>query len=212
MPALALAGVLLTASALAALLVADARGRTTLSGAFKVLASTGFLLAAVGFGAAENPYGRALLVAFGLSFLGDVLLVATTRRALLAGLGAFLLAHVAFGTAFVLYGLRPIWTLVAFAVLTVPRWYVLRWLDPHLEGPMRPAVQIYVSIISVMVALAVGASAAGGSAWVAAGALCLYLSDLAVARRRFVKPGFSSRLWGLPLYYAAQLLLAATAG
>jgi uncharacterized membrane protein YhhN len=33
---------------------------------------------------------------------------------------------------------------------------------------------------------------------------------LSVARDRFVVPGFVNRAWGLPLYYAAQLVLAAT--
>ena len=44
------------------------------------------------------------------------------------------------------------------------------------------------------------------------GALGFFLSDLAVARERFVAKGFTNKLWGLPLYYGAQLLLAWTAG
>jgi hypothetical protein len=43
---------------------------------------------------------------------------------------------------------------------------------------------------------------------VRAGALLFYLSDLAVARDRFVRPGLANRLVGLPLYYAGQVLLA----
>ncbi len=34
------------------------------------------------------------------------------------------------------------------------------------------------------------------------------VSDIAVVRDRFVTTGFVNRLWGLPLYYAAQLLIA----
>jgi hypothetical protein len=34
------------------------------------------------------------------------------------------------------------------------------------------------------------------------------VSDLFVARDRFVQPGFVNRLLGLPLYYAAQAMLA----
>jgi hypothetical protein len=33
-------------------------------------------------------------------------------------------------------------------------------------------------------------------------------SDIAIVRNRFVAPGFVNRLWGLPLYYAAQLIIA----
>jgi hypothetical protein len=42
------------------------------------------------------------------------------------------------------------------------------------------------------------------------GALLFFVSDLAVARDRFVSPGFANAAWGLPLYYAATLVLAAT--
>ncbi len=41
-------------------------------------------------------------------------------------------------------------------------------------------------------------------------AVMFYFSDLAVARDRFVEPGPVNRLWGLPLYYAAQFVFAAT--
>ena len=46
--------------------------------------------------------------------------------------------------------------------------------------------------------------------WIAGGALAFYLSDLSVARDRFVRPAFVNRAWGLPLYYGAQFVLAAT--
>jgi hypothetical protein len=45
---------------------------------------------------------------------------------------------------------------------------------------------------------------------VAVGALAFAASDVSVARDRFVRPEFVNRAWGLPLYYAAQLLLATT--
>jgi len=41
----------------------------------------------------------------------------------------------------------------------------------------------------------------------AAGGVLFFASDLAVARERFVARAFSNRVWGLPCYYAAQLLL-----
>ena len=42
------------------------------------------------------------------------------------------------------------------------------------------------------------------------GAVLFLLSDLSVARDRFVAPGFVNRLWGLPFYYGGQVLLAAS--
>jgi hypothetical protein len=46
--------------------------------------------------------------------------------------------------------------------------------------------------------------------WIFIGALLFYLSDLAVARERFFESGFENRLFGLPAYYAAQVILAMT--
>ena len=38
--------------------------------------------------------------------------------------------------------------------------------------------------------------------------MMFFVSDLAVTRNRFVVPESMDWLWGLPLYYAAQLFLA----
>jgi uncharacterized membrane protein YhhN len=75
---------------------------------------------------------------------------------------------------------------------------------------MRTPVRIYMVVIGVMTALACGVSAGGGPWAVAVGALAFAASDVSVARDRFVRPEFVNRAWGLPLYYAAQLLLATT--
>jgi uncharacterized membrane protein YhhN len=42
----------------------------------------------------------------------------------------------------------------------------------------------------------------------AVGAALFFASDLAVARNRFVAKAFVNRAWGLPAYYAGQLLIA----
>jgi uncharacterized membrane protein YhhN len=44
------------------------------------------------------------------------------------------------------------------------------------------------------------------------GAVSFYLSDLFVARDRFVKSEFTNRLIGLPMYYCGQFLLAFSIG
>jgi uncharacterized membrane protein YhhN len=75
----------------------------------------------------------------------------------------------------------------------------------------------YVIIITLMVA---GAWSVFGSvhlAWegrllVFVGALGFYVSDVFVARNRFIKPEFLNRLIGLPLYYGGQFLLAFSVG
>jgi uncharacterized membrane protein YhhN len=128
----------------------------------------------------------------------------------LAGLGAFLLGHLAFAVAFAARGISPLWTVLAAAVLLIACARVLSWLLPHVAPPMRAPVVAYALVITAMVASAIGAMAAGAPALLAVGAAMFYASDLAVARDRFVAPGFGNRLWGLPLYYGAVLLLAST--
>jgi hypothetical protein len=59
-----------------------------------------------------------------------------------------------------------------------------------------------------MLSLAVGARGAGGHWIILIGAFLFYLSDISIARDRFIEPSFTNRLWGLPLYYGAQILLA----
>jgi len=59
----------------------------------------------------------------------------------------------------------------------------------------------------------VSVSWAGALPWTAAtGAILFYLSDLAVARHRFVHESFVNRVIGLPTYYLGQFLLALTIG
>jgi uncharacterized membrane protein YhhN len=86
---------------------------------------------------------------------------------------------------------------------------VLRWLWPSLGPKLRPAVVAYVAAISLMVTLAAGAAASAGPV-IVTGAAAFAVSDVFVARQRFVRRSLANKLWGLPLYYAAQFLLAST--
>jgi uncharacterized membrane protein YhhN len=85
---------------------------------------------------------------------------------------------------------------------------VFRWLRPHLPADMVIPVYAYMGVISAMLVAAAGAAPA--SVAIPIGAAMFYVSDLAVARDRFVVSGFANRVWGLPLYFAAQLVLAST--
>lgn len=199
---------ILTATALAGLLVGEARGDGRWVSLFKPLASCGFLGLAIAAGALESAYGRVLLAALLLSWVGDVLLISREPGGFLAGLASFLLAHLAYAGAFAARGTSWGWAAAALALLAMPYLLVNRWLSPHVKPSLSGLVRIYGMAISVMLALACGTLAAGHSPAIFAGALAFYLSDLAVARDRFVRESFVNRLWGLPLYYASQLLLA----
>jgi uncharacterized membrane protein YhhN len=200
-----------TAAAVACLLIAERRGAPLGVWVAKPVASTGFVALALARGALDDGYGRWVLGALALGWLGDVLLIPKgARRSFAAGLASFLLGHLAFVGAFWVRGTHALWLAggaLCAAALALP---VLRWLGPHVPARLRSAVRAYVAVISAMLAAAAGAFGATGDAQLLAGAIGFFASDLAVARQRFVAPSFANKLWGLPLYYAAQLLLAGT--
>ena len=66
----------------------------------------------------------------------------------------------------------------------------------------------YVIAIIAMCAFAIAVSAAADAWSLTVGALAFAISDISVARDRFVAHHFINRLWGLPLFYVAQVILA----
>lgn len=176
----------------------------------KPLASATFIAAGLRAGLPETAYGQALIAGLVLAALGDVLLIPPDRRAFLAGLVAFLAGHVLYAIAFVVRGvlLEPV--ALTSAILLVAAIAVVRWLWPHVDNAMRAPVLAYVAVISAMLALSVGTAGRSPEVAIPLGALAFYLSDLTVARQRFVAPGFANRAVGLPLYFGSQLLLAST--
>ncbi len=227
--AYALAGV--TALLLVALLVGE-RSAAPWRGWVKAVASAGFIATALAAGATDSAYGGWVLAALCLGWVGDVSLVSARRAWFLAGLGAFLLSHLAYIGAFAAVRPNAVVAIVVAACLLVPAALVARWLWPHLGADMRGPVLAYLAVITAMMAAAAGAVAGEGpatpaiavltqgeplprSVWDAAvmsAAAAFYLSDLWVARDRFVAPGFANRIWGLPLYYGAQVVFALSVG
>ncbi len=202
---------LATGAGVAALLAAEARGLRAGVWIAKPLASSGFVALALTRGALGTTYGRWILAGLALGWLGDVLLIPKgARRAFAAGLASFLLGHLAFAAAFAARGLDLGWLAAGAAAAGAGAVPVLRWIGPGVPGALRLPVRAYVGVISLMVASAAGAFGATRDALLLAGALGFFGSDLAVARERFVAKSFLNPLWGLPLYYASQLLLAST--
>lgn len=192
-----------TAALLAVHLAAERRGVGELRVAGKLGASAAFVALAVALGV-EGPFEVAILAGLLLSVIGDGLLLSSRRTPFLAGLAVFLLAHVAYAIAFA--GPSRPSLAVALAVGGASA-AALAWLWPWAGG-MRVPVAAYCAVIAVMVWLALGVPRPE----VRAGALLFWLSDLLVARQRFVRPAFANRLVGLPLYYAGQLLIASAVG
>jgi uncharacterized membrane protein YhhN len=201
---------LLVAVATLLLLFAEERQSHTGKWIFKPAASTAFVAMALFAGALDSPYGIAVLVALCLSWLGDVLLIPKDKRAFKAGVLAFLAGHLGFGAAFVLLGVDLVWTAVAAVGLAVVGVVVGRWIVGQTPPKLKGAVVAYIVVISVMVALGVGVVTGGGHPLMLVAAVAFYLSDITVARNRFMKEEFVNRLVGLPLYYGAQVLFAFT--
>ena len=191
-----------------AYILADWRNSTTFKGIFKPIASTAFIAAAITLGALESRFGQAILAGLALSWFGDVFLLSRSKGLFQAGLVSFLLAHVAYCVAFVLHGLDLWWSLATAVVLIPGAVLLARWIVPNVSAEMRAPVVAYMTVISVMVALAGGTLGAGGTPIILVGAATFYVSDIFVARDRFISPGVSNTVLGLPLYYAAQVFFA----
>lgn len=122
-------------------------------------------------------------VALAFSFLGDVLLQAPGDIGFLLGLGAFMLAHL----AYLLLFLKPLrerripWYALVYAV-----WWIalVVLLAPHI-GPLLIAVAAYGFVLAASSAAALGAGRVA-----AVGALIFLLSDTILAFKMFV-PGWA---------------------
>ena len=200
-------GELVTALGLLGLLWGEWKGLPRLRWISKPTASAGFVVAAIGFGGLDSLYGRIIFAGLVLGAIGDVCLLGRGRGAFLAGLVAFLLGHVAYVIAFFGLGVSAPHAFIAAVAMAAVMAFVGNWVFPHAPG-MRGPIGIYMLVIGVMCAAAIGAKGAGAPWMVPTGAVMFTASDIAVVRDRFVKPGFVNRLWGLPVYYAAQLILA----
>jgi uncharacterized membrane protein YhhN len=87
---------------------------------------------------------------------------------------------------------------------------VIRWLSPHRPAELKIPIVVYVVIISVMVATAFATNAALPDIRIPIAAVTFAVSDLLVARQRFVAPSRANRIVGLPLYFIAQTIFATT--
>jgi uncharacterized membrane protein YhhN len=146
--------------------------------------------ALVGVAATLDPSSgarrTAVVVALVLSLAGDVFLM-LPRDLFVAGLGSFLLAHIAYVVGFRLDAgpagdllVPAVAVLVAMAVIGRPVLEGARRKDPA----MAPPVTAYMLVISAMVASAL----ASGEPLAGAGAVVFMASDSLIAWNRFVRP------------------------
>lgn len=160
------------------------------------------------------------LIWFGLglvfSMAGDIFLMLPRER-FIAGLVAFLLAHVAYvvgfnqtPTAFNVAGFI-LAVLVTLVFLRVYR-RIAAGLDASGQPALKTPVLIYSLVISVMLlsallTLAADTWQAGAAILVSAGALLFFLSDTLLAWNKFVTPLKWGRLAVIITYHLGQILI-----
>jgi uncharacterized membrane protein YhhN len=156
----------------------------------------------------HHPFYKPL-VAAGLAFslAGDVLLMLRRER-FVAGLAAFLAAHLLYIGAFTLGGTQATWWLVA--PLAAYGAVLLRILLPRVSAELRAPVAVYALALLAMAWAAMERDAAGtrGGLFTFPGGLLFVASDSALAIDRFAWRFRGAHGVVLGTYYAAQLLIS----
>lgn len=197
---------------LAGLLVFEKNGNQRGKLPIKTILSGLFILTALLQPHPFPEYVYILLIGLIFCLGGDVFLALPQERMFLFGLVSFLLGHVCYVLGFFYVADLNPWTLGGSAIGLAVSGRVFFWLRPHLGSMLVPVIA-YIIVITAMV---IGAFTvfgdtrlhSAGRFLVIFGAVSFYISDLFVARDRFLKTEFTNRLLGLPLYYAGQFLLA----
>ena len=191
-----------------ALVILLYHGQTVPAAAAKFVASSAFIALALRAGALDSVFGKLILAGLGLSWCGDMLLIGTSEAFFLGGLVAFLLAHLAYVSAFIAHGYRRSWAIAAAIPITVIAIAVWAWLEPYTAANLSIPVRAYIAVISLMVIFAIGTRGEAGSWLIVVGATLFFLSDLSVAALRIVQTDIATYVVGLPFYFAGQVCLA----
>jgi uncharacterized membrane protein YhhN len=166
-------------------------------------------------------FGATPLIFFGLgivfSLAGDIFLLLSTRW-FIAGLAAFLMAHVSYiiGLNTPIGDASPLWAIVIGIILALATARVLRPILAGLrekgQGKLVIPVVVYGTVITIMLLSAIltiyrtdwKTSASG---LVSLGAILFYFSDIILAWNRFVKPIKNGRLVNMVAYHLGQIAL-----
>jgi uncharacterized membrane protein YhhN len=200
----------IAALALLAILGLYLPGLRMLFYACKPLATLAIFALALRLDSDEPRYRRGIVVGLLFGLAGDVLLMLDGETAFMAGLGSFLLGHVAYLHAYRLRAplLAVAWPFAAYALLAG---IVLAWLWPSLPPDLRVPVLVYVVMLAAMAAQAAVAwwrRRDLPSAFAAIGGACFLASDAVLAIDRFAHPFVASQAVLLVLYWIAQTLIA----
>jgi uncharacterized membrane protein YhhN len=159
----------------------------------------------------SSRYRAAIVIGLVCSLAGDIFLMLPGDR-FIAGVVAFLLAHLAYLVAFtteVPFAASPLAFLaVAIAVVAI---LVLLW--SFLPRAMRLPLVVYALILGAMAAQAASQAVVlhlPAATAAAVGAVLFMASDTTLVSNRFARPFRMAPLVVLGTYYAAQTLIAAS--
>jgi uncharacterized membrane protein YhhN len=176
---------------------------------FKPATMVPLVAAAFTIDAVDSSMRTWFIVALVLSLAGDVFLMLPNEDLFVAGLGSFLLGHIAYVVGLSTGGVST-GGLVVGGVLTFTG---LAAIGPTLVAGARDTdrrlavpVLAYMTVISVMVTFAMGS----GVAVAIVGALLFYLSDFFIGWSRFVSEFRFHRLAIITTYHLAQIALVAS--
>jgi uncharacterized membrane protein YhhN len=154
-----------------------------------------------------------------LSVTGDVLLMISLDRLFLAGLVAFLLAHLAYLIGFnIPIPEISVWGLFLAVIVGLGSMRVMRRIIAPLaekgQARMRMPVVIYSVVISLMLLSAMlkmtdVAWNTKAATLVSLGAFLFYLSDIILAWHKFVSPIQYGRIYNIGAYHLGQITLIA---
>ena len=165
--------------------------------------------------------GNALWFGLGVLFslIGDIVLLRSSERMFMLGLGAFLLTHI-----FYLIGLRDqlfnvtTWSVILFIVIYLNATRLLRQMVNTIRAKRLNAlvfpVTVYGLVISLMLYAAMStlfdpAWSSSAALLLGVGALLFYGSDLILAWMKFVNPIHNGPVYGIIMYYLGQIGLIA---
>jgi uncharacterized membrane protein YhhN len=174
-----------------------------------------WLWTSVGLSGASLWFGIGVL----LSLTGDVLLMISLDRLFLAGLVAFLLAHIAYLVGFnIPVPELSVWGLIMAVVIGLGSARITRRIVASLvskgQTRMRLPIIVYNAVISFMLLAAmmklVDADWNSSAAiLVSLGAFLFYLSDIILAWHKFVAPIQNGRIYNIGAYHLGQIMLIA---
>ncbi len=193
-----------------ALLIAELREDRRAQFFFKPMAAFGFVILALQFGALESTYGKYILAGLAFCVVGDILLLSRkSEKLFIAGMAAFALGHIIYSFGFLEYGL---WSGTILNAKSIDSIGVIIFLFSILialyfikksERKMGFPIFLYALVIAAMVSFSFLTELL-----IIAAAIMFAISDIFVARDRFIKADTKNAIAITPLYFGAQALFA----